>query len=434
MPIHLGHIISCKDDDRGEHLHSLEDGAIVVSDEGKILRVCDKKELTETEKQQHPTINWGKKLILPGFVDTHVHSPQIDMIGSFGEELLEWLNRYTFPHEEKYRDTNYARKRSNFFVNQQLRNGTTTSCIFASSHTPATIELLKQIDSFGVRAFVGKVTMDQSAPDDLICDLEKEPEFLENLISTWHNKSDLVSLVLTPRFALSCTPRALKILAEFKEKYPDILIQTHISENLSEVAAVKNQFPKSSSYAAVYDEYGLLTKDTILAHAIHTTDEEWQLFSERKCKIAHCPTSNMFLGSGLFNLDKAKHFNVEVSLASDVGAGTSLNMWKTMLAAYQVAKLQGLHLKVSELFYLATAAGASCLGIHEKTGTLEANKDADFQIVNPANEPMLKDRTLGANADEIVFSLVNLADDRVVENVFVKGREVYHLNDSSRPI
>lgn len=362
-------------------------------------------------------------LITPGFFDTHLHAPQLEMIGSYGGELLEWLNRYTFPTEAKFSDPKHAAVIARAFFDELLHNGTLCALIFSTIHVEATDIFFAEAERRGFRGIIGKAMMDRNAPDALLENAHTSYEQSRELLLKWHNRG-LLRYAITPRFAPTSTPELLQRAGDLKREFPDAYVHTHISENTSEVTWVHELFPEAE-YADVYDRYGLLGERTVLAHGVHLTEEELDLLARRKARIAHCPNSNLFLGSGLFRLHHVLDSGVVVGLGTDIGAGTTPSMFTAMADAYKVQQVQGISLSPFHLWYLATLGGASALSLDRESGSLEAGKSADFLVVNLHATPLISLRSdRASNIEDLLAGLIFMGDDRVVQSATIAGREV----------
>lgn len=401
-----------------------EDGYLAVAD-GKIAAVGAFRELG-AEYRSAEVVDFGRDAIIsPGFVDTHLHAPQLEMIGSYGGHLLEWLNRYTFPTEMQFADEGHARKVASAFFGELLKNGTTTALVFSTIHTRATEVFFEEAARSGHRSIIGKTLMDRNAPDGLLQQPEEAYEESRTLIQQWHQKGRL-GYAVTPRFAPTCTPELLAAAGELVREFPDVWVHTHISENVSEVKWVRELFPEHDSYARVYDSFGLLTRKSVLAHGVHLSDDELSLLAARGTSISHCPNSNLFLGSGLFPLRKVMQANVRVGLGSDIGAGTNPSLFTAMADAYKVQQVRGVSLNPFQLWYLATLAGAKALAIDDRIGTLERGKEADFIVLDLRATSLLALRTDRADGvEDLLAGLIFIGDDRVVMRTFVGGDEVH---------
>lgn len=396
-----------------------DDGFLAVDDDGTIAAVGAWSEAPEGE-----VIDLTGRLITPGFVDTHLHAPQLEMIGSYGGHLLEWLNRYTFPTERKFEDPGHARTVAKAFYGELLRHGTLTALVFSTIHYEATSIFFEEAESHGFRAIIGKTMMDRNAPEYL---LDKSPEQsysdCRKLIERWHGRG-LLNYAVTPRFAPTSTPELLEVAGRLKREFPGVWMHSHISENRNEVAWVQELFP-DAEYADVYDRYGLLDERSVLAHGVWLTPEELDLLARRGAKISHCPNSNLFLGSGLFPLHRVLDAGVRVGLGTDIGAGTTPSLFNAMADAYKVQQIQGVSLSPFELWYLATLGGARALMLDDRTGSLEPGKSADFLVLNLQATSLLTLRTAGASSlEDLLAGLIFMGDDRAVERSFIAGRNV----------
>ncbi len=405
------------------------DGFVAV-DEGRIAAVGDWRDAPRAAE----VTNFGPdSLISPGFIDTHLHAPQLEMIGSYGGHLLEWLNRYTFPTEAKFADPKHAEKVAKIFFDQLLRNGTLTALVFSTIHAAATDIFFAEAERRGIRAIIGKTMMDRNAPEVLLEKARDSYEQSRQLLLKWHNRG-LLRYAITPRFAPTSTPELLELAGSLKREFPDAYVQTHISENAREVSWVHELFPQAE-YADVYDTYGLLDKHTVLAHGVYLTDEELDLLSHRQSRIAHCPNSNLFLGSGLFKLHHVRECGVVVGLGSDIGAGTTPSLFTAMADAYKVQQVQNVSLTPLQLWYLATLGGARALSIEDETGSLEAGKSADFLVLDLESTPLLALRMEHAeSAEDLLAGLIFVGDDRAVSRAFVAGREVLRRDRVEEPV
>jgi guanine deaminase len=394
-----------------------EDGHLAVSGEGRIVSVGEWSEAPEGE-----VVDLSRKLIAPGFIDTHLHAPQLEMIGSYGGHLLEWLNRYTFPTERKFEDPEHARRVARAFYDELLRNGTLCALIFSTIHREATDIFFEEAERRGFRGIIGKTMMDRNAPDYLLDTPRQSYEDSRALLEKWHGRG-LLRYAITPRFAPTSTPAQLEAAGQLKQEFPDAWVHTHISENRNEVAWVQELFPEAAEYADVYDRYGLLSERTVLAHGVWLTPEELDLLSRRGTRIAHCPNSNLFLGSGLFPLHRVLAAGVIVGLGSDIGAGTTPSLFNAMADAYKVQQVQNVSLSPFHLWYLATLGGARALTLDGETGSLEAGKSADFLVLDLSATPLLAMRTGRATSlEDLLAGLIFMGDDRAVERSLIAGQ------------
>ncbi|BEV71550.1 MULTISPECIES: guanine deaminase [unclassified Paludibacterium] len=369
--------------------------------------------------------NYSGKTVMPGFIDTHLHFPQCEMIGAYGEQLLEWLNLHTFPVEMRYHDYEYAREMATFFLKQMLSNGTTTASVFASVHPQSVDALCEAASRINMRLITGKVMMDRHAPDALLDTPETGYRQSRELIERWHKNGRLLYAV-TPRFAPTSTPEQLAAAGRLRAAFPDTWMQTHLSENQKEIEWVKALFPGYKNYLDVYHEFGLTGPNSVFGHCIHLEQDEWDCLSNTGSTIAFCPTSNFFLGSGLFPLHKAWEMGVKVGIGTDIGAGTTFNMLQTLNEAYKVMQMQGHCLSPFEAFYLATLGGADSLGLADRIGSFEIGKEADFVVIDHTSTPMQQLRCDSSTTlREKLFVLMTLGDDRAIYRTYVDGQLVY---------
>ncbi len=401
-----------------------EDGLLVI-DNGKISRLGHASDLLPTLPADIEVVHYQDSLITPGFIDTHIHFPQTGMIGSYGEQLLDWLNTYTFPCERQFADKEHADKVARIFLQELLRNGTTTALVFGSVHPESVNAFFEEAERLDLRMIAGKVMMDRNAPDYLTDTAESSYTQSKALIERWHGKGRL-HYAVTPRFAPTSTPEQLALAGQLLGEFPDLYMHTHLSENLKEIDWVKSLFPERSGYLDVYDHFKLLGPRSVFAHGVHLCDTECQRLAETGSAVAFCPTSNLFLGSGLFNLPQAEQFKVKVGLGTDVGAGTSFSLLNTLNEAYKVMQLQGARLNPFKSLYLATLGGARALSLDDRIGSLRAGNDADFVVLDYKATPLLDYRLQqSASIEETLFVLTTLGDDRTIRQTFAAGSCVH---------
>lgn len=365
------------------------------------------------------------RILAPGFIDLHVHFPQTDVIGSPAEGLLPWLENYTFPHEARFADPAYAAPVAQVFLDELVRNGVTTALTFCTSHPASVDALLEASEQRGMRMIAGKVLQDRHSPDGVRDETQRSLQDTEALIRRWHGRGRL-GYAITPRFAPSCSEAQLRGAGELAARYADVWIQSHVAENKDEVRWARELFPGSRSYLSIYQDFGLMRERAIYAHCIHFDDEDRALMRDTGAAAAVSPTSNLFLGSGFFDYEGARRVGFRHGLASDVGGGTSFNPFHTMLAAYYVGRegqtKPGVSLTPANLWWQHTAGAAAALGLAGQVGNLQAGCEADFLVLDPRATPLLARKTANArNLDELLFSLIVLGDDRVVEQVYVDG-------------
>ncbi len=363
------------------------------------------------------------RIIAPGFVDMHIHFPQTDVIGSPADGLLPWLENYTFPHEKRFAAPDYSAQVAQFFIAELLRNGVTTALAFATSHPASADALFVEAQRHQMRLITGKVLQDRHSPDGVRDDTEQSLIDTESLIQRWHGV-DRLGYAITPRFAPTSTPEQLRGAGELAARYPGVWIQSHVAENLDEIRWAHELFPASRSYLSVYDDFGLLRERAVYAHCIHLDEHDRALMRDTGAVAAVSPTSNLFLGSGFFDYAEADRVGMGYGLASDVGGGTSFSPFHTMLAAYYVGRegqtKQGLSLSPQQLWWQHTAGAAKALGLAGVVGNLQPGCEADFVVLNPEATPLLARKTRQArNLDELLFALIVLGDDRVVQETVI---------------
>ena len=400
-----------------------EDGILLIEN-GKVAQVGAAAELLPklagVEIQHH-----RDALITPGFIDTHIHYPQTGMIASYGEQLLDWLNTYTFPTEQQFKDKAHASDVAAIFLKELLRNGTTTALVFGTVHPQSVDAFFEQADKLNLRMIAGKVLMDRNAPDYLTDTAESGYAESKALIERWHGKGRL-HYAVTPRFAPTSTPEQLELAGKLLQEYPNLYMHTHLSENRKEIEWVKELFPERKGYLDVYDHHKLIGPRAVFAHGVHLCDDECKRLAETGSAVAFCPTSNLFLGSGLFDLNKLEAHGVRVGLGTDVGAGTSFSQLQSLNEAYKVMQLQGKKLDPFKSLYLATLGGANALYLDDQLGNFLPGKDADFLVLDYNATPLMSYRMQQAKSlEERLFALTMLGDDRAVKETFAAGVSVH---------
>lgn len=404
------------------------DGLLLVED-GLVSGCGDYAELApglgDTPVQHFPG-----RLITPGFVDLHVHFPQTDVIAAHGAQLLDWLERHIFPCEAAFGDPAHAADMARFFVSELLRNGTTTAMVFGSVHKASVDALFAEALGRNMRLIAGKVLMDRHAPAELCDTVEDGRRDTLDLIAAWGGKGRL-GYAVTPRFAITSSDAQLAMAGEVLDAHPDVWMQTHLAENTTEIRKTAALFPDARDYLNVYERFGLVGPRSVFAHCIHLDDAAFGRLAAAGAAAAFCPASNLFLGSGLFDLKTAREHGVKVGLGTDVGAGTTFSVLHTLGEAYKVGQLRGQVLDPVYAFYLATLGGARALNLGDRIGNLAAGKEADFLVLDPAATPLLA-RRLSRNPTlpELLFVLSVLGDDRVVEHAFLAG-ERRHSRDGA---
>ena len=401
------------------------DGAVVIEG-GVIVDVGAAGDILKRHPQASVD-HYPDCLIMAGFIDAHVHYPQTEIIAAYGEQLLEWLNNYTFPVESRFDDKAYADAAATFFLEECLRNGITTSSVYCTVHPQSVTSLFEKATKLGMRVVAGKVMMDRNAPDHLLDTPQLAYDQSEDLIRQWHS-TGRCSYAITPRFAPTSSPQQLEAAGALWAKYPDTLMQTHISENHDEIAWVKELFPGARDYLDVYETFGLVKSGANFGHALHLTEREIDSFRQSGAGISHCPTSNTFIGSGLFKMADLRDNPqpIAVGLATDIGGGTSFSMFDTMKSAYEIAQLQGYSLHPAKAFYLATMGSAKLLQLDGVIGNLAAGYEADIQIIDLKSRPLISERMSHArDIWDVLFAQMIMADDRAVRCVYSGGALIY---------
>jgi len=411
----------------------IADGALVVDDvTGCIVEYGHNETIlakyaNTIEQVEQPVVkvhDYRDRLIMPGFIDTHVHYPQIDMIAAYGEQLLDWLNNYTFVTEANFGDPKVAHDTAQFFLNQLLANGTTSAMVFSTSHPESVNAFFTESHRLNTRMITGNVLMDQNAPDNLCVPAEQGIRDTQNIIDNWHERGRQ-HVAITPRFAITSSPKQLQMAGELYASYESVYLQTHLAENHDEIAFVKQLYPNHKGYLDVYDTMGLLGRRTTLAHGIHLEKSEYERLRDTGTQISHCPTSNLFLGSGLFDLPKTLSYT-GVSIATDVGAGTSLSMLTTLSEAYKIQQLQSNQLSAHQGLYQITLGNAQSLLLDNKIGNFMPNKEADFVIIDMGATELLERRMAQTKTlEEQLFVLMMLGDDRVIDQTVIAGVSRY---------
>ncbi len=404
-----------------------ESDALVVMEAGKIKAFGAYADIKKTLPANTKITTYADALILPGFIDLHVHYPQTQIIGAYGKQLIDWLNRYTFVAEQQFADIDHAREVSQFFLDECLRVGTTTAMVYGTVHSHATDVFFEAAAERNMRMIAGKVMMDRNAPAALCDTAQSGYDDSKALIEKWHGQRRL-GYAITPRFAPTSSPAQLEAAGALWREFPDVHMQTHIAENTDEVAWVSQLFPNHQGYLDVYDHYGLVNKRAVFGHGIHLTHAEWQCLHEAGAGVAHCPTSNEFLGSGLFRFDNAKNKSrpVRVGLGTDIGAGTCLSPLRTMGEAYKIGELCGNSLCAADAYFLATRGAAEALHLDDKIGSIGVGMEADLVVLNLKSTPLVEFRMKFCNSIEEVLAVqMTMADDRATRAVYVAGKLAY---------
>ena len=421
-----GQVLSFIDDpfivDSSMAYRHFSEGVVILRD-GLIEAVGNAADLSEQITDADEVHDHGDNLIMAGFIDTHVHYPQIGIIGSYGTQLIEWLNTYTFPEEGRFDDAEYAREAANTFVDQCLINGISTASVFCTVHEQSVDALFEATDRIGMRMLAGKVLMDRNAPDFLTDTPETAYDQSKALIERWHEHNRCL-YAITPRFAPTSTHEQLEIVRTLMREHPTAWMQTHTSENKGEIAWVAELFPDCPDYIGVYEKYDMLGPRSVLGHAIHLSEREWAVLSESETAVSHCPTSNLFIGSGFFDFTRPQSMErpVRFGLGTDVGGGSSFSMFQTMKTAYEVAQVHGNNLDAFQAFYMATTGGARSLGLDGQIGNLKAGLEADLVVIDLQSTPLIRHRMQRVETlQEALFAQMTLADDRAIAATYVNG-------------
>jgi guanine deaminase len=404
-----------------EAVRVTSDGAVLVQD-GTIAAVGQAADL----KAQHPqarVTDYGQHLICPGFVDAHVHYPQTAIIASWGKQLIDWLNTYTFPEEMRLADPVYARDIAGRYLDLTLSEGTTTVCSYATIHPASVDAFFEAAAARNLRTVAGKTCMDRNAPDGLRDTAQSAYDDSKRLLEKWHG-TGRAQYAITPRFSPTSSPEQLSALGALWAEHPDCLMQTHLSEQVPEIAWVQELYPQARDYLDTYEMHGLLGARGLYGHAIHLEPREIDRLAETGAALAHCPTSNSFIGSGLMDVAGLAARGIPLGLATDTGGGSSFSMLRTMAAAYEIAQLRGVALHAAQLLYLATAGSARALHLEDKIGRLAPGFEADITVLDLASTPAIAQRAAEASTIwEAVFPTIMMGDDRAITDVWVAGRK-----------
>jgi len=418
-----------------EHTMVYESDAVVAMANGLITHFGPADRVLPQLPAGTEVKNYGQdSLISAGFIDSHVHFPQTPMIAAYGEQLLDWLKKYSFPTEQKYSDKEFARSVAKVFLQENLRNGITCGCVYCTVYPQSVDALFEEAEKLGMRLAAGKVMMDRNAPEKLLDTPKSGYDDSKALIKKWHNRGRLL-YTITPRFAPTSTREQLEASGALCKEHPECYMQTHVSENRGEVAWVKELFPERKGYLDVYDHYSLCRPRAVFGHGIHLTDEEMQVMHRTGSAIAHCPTSNFFLGSGYFNIQRAmqKGRPVRVGLGTDLGAGTSFSILATLNEAYKAAQLNSYALSASHAYYVATRGTAHAMYLEDKIGSIAPGMEADIIVLDMKSTPIIDYRMQFAkDFEEALFIQMTLGDDRAVQATYVAGELKYSRSHEHR--
>jgi guanine deaminase len=419
-----GRLLSFRDSPRAipnNALWLVEDGAVLIED-GLIVAAGEWKDVAPMASADVKTDDYTGKLILPGFIDTHIHYPQTRVIGSYGAQLLDWLQKYTFVEEQKFSDPAHADIAAKFFLDEMFRQGTTTAAVYCTVRPESVDAFFAESERRGARMIAGKVMMDRNAPPDLTDTPQQGYDESKALIERWRGRGRL-DYAITPRFAITSTDAQLEAAGALAHEFPKVFVQTHLSENHAEIALTKKLFPWARSYLDVYDHFGLLGDKSIFGHCIHLEDAEVEALAAKGGVAAFCPTSNLFLGSGLFDKRRLDEAGVRVALATDVGGGTSYSMLQTANEAYKVLQMNRQSWPAAEAFYQMTLGNARALGLEHRIGAIEKGYEADLIVVDSRATPAMAHRmeAVHENIAEELFVLMTMGDDRAIRETYVAG-------------
>jgi guanine deaminase len=401
-------------------------GAVALDGAGRIAWAGDLADLPQAHRAL-PIDDYGDNLILPGFIDAHIHFPQYRMLAAPGADLLEWLNRFTFAEEARYGDAAHAAAAAEIFLDRLFSHGTTTAAAYCSVHAVSAEALFAAAEKRSMALITGKTLMDRNAPDAVRDDAASGARDSESLIKKWHGRGRL-RYAVTPRFAITSTEAQLHAAGDLYRSHPGVYMQTHLSESAGEMEMVKSLYPNARDYTDVYDRFGLLGRRSLFGHGIHLSERECARLSESGSVVVHCPTSNTFLGSGLFDIGHLRDPRrpVRLAVASDVGGGLSYSMLATLGEAHKVAQLKGRSLPALDAFYLATRGNAQALELDKEIGSLETGFWADIVVLDPQATPVLASRQeLSESLEDTLFALMMLGDDRAIAATYIAGRCVH---------
>lgn len=420
---HLIHFLSDPSSGGSEAVQSISDGVLII-EAGHISACGPYAELADRYKACEERYHYPDCFITPGFIDTHTHFAQTDIIASPSPSLLHWLENYTFPEEAKFADLSHGQRVAKFFIEELLRQGITTASIFATVHPQSCDAIFQAAHERSLRIIAGKVLMDQNTPDNLRDTARGGIEESAMLINRWHGQGRL-RYSITPRFVPTSSTEQLQLAGELYQSHPDLHVQSHVAENKEEVKWVRQLYPNARSYLDVYEKFGLLGPRATYAHCIWFDQEDRKRMAASQTAAAFCPTSNLFLGSGLFDLAAARSEGIIVGLGTDVGGGTSFSMLRTMQEAYKVSQLLGLTMTAEDCFYLATLGGAKALGLDRMIGNFEIGKEADLVVIDPQATPLSRRRIQSTKTlSEQLFVVMMLGDERMIRQAHIIGRPI----------
>lgn len=405
-----------------------EDGLLVVEN-GLIVACANYASLKKTVADDTDIVDYSGRLILPGFIDTHVHYPQTDIIASHSAGLLDWLQQYTFQAENRFSDSGIAAETAEFFIRELIRNGTTAAMVYATIHVQSVDAIFEAALKQNMRLISGKLMMDRNAPEYLCDSAQSSYDDSQQLIHQWHKHERLLYAV-TPRFAPTSTEQQLKVAQQLVNEFPDVYLQSHVAENKREVEWVARLFPWSRSYLDVYDHFGLLGDRSVYAHCIYLDEGDRDCMAKAGATVSFCPTSNLFLGSGLFDMRSTLDHGLCAGIGTDIGAGTSFNILQTLADGYKVCQMKGYNLSSFHAFYMATLGGARCLSLDKSLGNFDQGKEADFIVVDLSTTALMRRRLSHVeNIEDVLFVLMILGDDRNILATHIMGKCRYRRDD-----
>jgi len=407
-----------------ERAMKYEPDAVIVMADGKITQHGPADSILPALSAGVRVEHYHNCLVLPGFIDAHVHYPQTQIIASFGHKLLDWLNHYTFPAEQSFADPAHARRIAEFYLRENLRNGITTAMVYGTVHPHSVDVFFEESEKLQMRNIAGKVMMDRHAPVDLLDTPASSYEQTRQLLQKWHGRARNL-YAITPRFAPTSSPEQLEAAGALRREFPDAYVQTHLAENLDEIRWVKDLFPARTDYVDVYDHFGLLGRRTVLGHGVHLSERELARLHETHTAIAHCSTSNLFLGSGLFDLRRSRDPKrpVGIAVGTDIGGGTSFSILQTLNETYKIAHLNHYPLSAGHAFYLATRGSAEALDLQDRIGSIAPGLEADLVVLDLHSTPLIRFRMQYArDLAEMLFIQMILGDDRAIRATYVAGQ------------
>lgn len=411
----------------GEQSARHESDALIIMRDGRITAFGDYAVTRHLLPEGAPVTAYPDALILPGFIDTHVHYPQTQIIGAYGKQLIDWLNNYTFIAEQQFASPQHGHDVAKVFLRECVRAGTTTAMVYCTVHPQSVEAFFTEAEKINARMIAGKVLMDRNAPPALLDTPQSGYDQSKALLRKWHKRGRQL-YAITPRFAPTSSTEQMQMAGALWKEYPDAYLQSHVSENLGEVAWAKALYPERSGYLDVYGHYGLLGPRAVYGHGIHLTESELARCHETGTAIAHCPTSNLFLGSGCLNVENLQRADrpVRVGLATDLGAGTSFSQLQTMNEAYKTAQLNGNALSAWHAFYLATRGAAAALYLDDSIGSLAPGFEADLVVLDLKSTPIIDYRMRYCQSfEESLFIQMTMADDRATRATYIAGKRVY---------